>query len=224
MQVRLIAKTVGVAAEVTGKTTGELIAYIARVSNPGNQCNHLTASKLLTYCLRERHVSIFEQASLCLEIETSLAIATQILRHSSNKFQQFSLRYAESAMGYERSKARRQDVKDRQNSIDDLPEEVVVEFDKAQERIWEECYAAYKHAIDQGVAREVARMLLPQCTKTRLYMSGSIRSLIHYCEVRALGKGVQLEHREPAEAILTILLQEIPELSDYFDTLRKENE
>ena len=218
MNVRLISKTVGCSPETKDLTIGELLAYIARVSNPGNQCNHLTAPKLLTFCLREHHVSVFEQAHLGFEIETSLAIATQILRHASNKFQQFSGRYAEMSMGYEPSKARRQDTKDRQNSIDDLPEEVIIEFDKAQEEIWEKCYAAYKRALENQVAREVARMLLPQNTRTRMYMTGSIRSIIHYCESRAVGRGVQREHRDVGQAVLHILLQEVPELSDYFES------
>lgn len=223
MQVRLIAKTSGASEGLSGKSLGEIIAYVARVSNPGNQANDLTASKLLTYCLREGHVSVFETCSLTLEIDTSLAIATQILRHRSFTFQQFSLRYSESSMGYEPSKARRQDAKNRQNSIDDLDEDIVETFNRYQEVVWNTAHGLYLDALNRGVAKEVGRMLLPQNTKTRLYMTGSVRSWIHYCVSRC-ARGVQKEHKDIAEEALRILLQEVPELSDYFDTLRKENE
>jgi len=147
-------------------------------------------------------------ATLCLEITTSRAIAQQILRHRSFSFQEFSQRYAQ-ALDVEMYEARRQDVKNRQNSIDDLPDDVKQWFKQAQEDTWDESYSLYIQALDKGIAKECARGLLPLNTQTRIYMHGTIRDWIHYCEVRC-DKSTQLEHREIAEECKKILLKEYP--------------
>lgn len=213
MNVRLIAKTEGV-GDLKGKTVGELLAYVARVSNPSNQMNDETASKLLCYCLRNQHWSVFESASLTMEITTSRALAQQILRHRSFTFQEFSQRYAE-ATEFEVYEARRQDTKNRQNSIADLEQETLDWFKDAQNENNEESLRIYQHAIELGIAKEQARFLLPLSTRTTIYMTGNIRSWITYCDVRTK-PGVQLEHKEIALAALDILLQEVPEVAEYF--------
>lgn len=214
MNVRLIAKTEGV-GDLKGKTVGELLAYVARVSNPSNQMNDETASKLLCYCLRNQHWSVFESASLTMEITTSRALAQQILRHRSFTFQEFSQRYA-AATEFEVYEARRQDTKNRQNSIADLEQETLDWFRDAQNENNEESFRIYQHAIELGIAKEQARFLLPLSTRTTIYMTGNIRSWITYCDVRTK-PGAQLEHREIALAALDILLQEVPELAEYFN-------
>lgn len=215
MKVRLIARTEGV-GDLKGKTIGEMLAYVARVSNPSNQHNDKTAARLLSYCLRNQHWSVFETASLTMEITTSRAIAQQIIRHWSCRFQEFSQRYSE-AVGFEIYEARRQDTKDRQNSIDDLPEETKRWFFEAQQQNNEQCMALYKEALSKGIAKEQARFLLPLSTQTTIYMTGNIRSWITYCDIRGIKPGAQLEHREIALAALDILLQEVPELAEYFN-------
>lgn len=187
----------------------KLIAYIARVSNPENQSNPNIA-KLIRYCADNGHWSIFEQASMCVEIETSRAISAQLIRHNSCKFQEFSQRY--SALGtfdfviYE---ARRQDTKNRQSSIDDLDENTKEWFIAEQRRIWNTCYQSYQSAIRVGIAKECARMLLPISAKTRLYMTGSIRSWIHYIAART-HESTQKEHRDIAEMIKKEFMQAVP--------------
>lgn len=219
MNVRLIAKTEGV-GDLKGKTVGELLAYVARVSNPSNQMNDETASKLLCYCLRNQHWSVFESASLTMEITTSRALAQQILRHRSFTFQEFSQRYAE-ATEFETYEARRQDDKNRQNSIDDMSDEVKDWFHSIQNEINKDTLECYQLAIKSGIAKEQARFLLPLSTRTTIYMTGNIRSWITYCDVRTK-PGVQLEHKEIALAALDILLQEVPEVADYFKRMRGE--
>ena len=169
------------------------MAYCARVSSPQNQGNRDTEAKLLKYCAKHGHWSVFEHAFLTVEIETSLAIAAQLLRHRSFTFQQLSGRYAKMDTGFAKVKARRQDTKNRQNSIDDLPDDVVTWFDEAQSKIAEYSNLLYNEALQKGVAKEQARFLLPQSTMTRLYMTGNVRSWIHYLQSRC-ADGVQLEH------------------------------
>lgn len=212
--VRLVAKTEGV-GDLKGLTVGEILAYVARVSNPSNQMNHESSAKLLLYCLRNQHWSVFESASLTMEIVTSRAIAQQILRHRSMVFQEFSQRYSE-AMSVETYPARRQDTKNRQASVDDMSEEDKGWFLSAQEEIWAASKQSYDEAIRRGIAKEQARFLLPLATQTKLYMTGNIRSWLTYCKLRC-GKGTQLEHREIALGCLGVLLQECPELSEYFE-------
>ena len=191
---------------------GAVISYCARVSNPANQLNYETAPKLLKYCLEHKHYSIFEMASMCVEINTVRAISAQILRHRSFSFQEFSQRYSDaSAMGIEIMEPRRQDSKNRQNSIDDLLEVDKQFFREAQEELGLMAMTYYDEAIKRGIAKESARFLLPQSTATRLYMTGTIRSWIHYIQTRT-DESTQLEHRLIAAQIKKILIDSVPEL------------
>lgn len=182
------------------------IAYCARVSSP-NQENP-EYEKLLAYCIKNSHWSVFEQATLNLEITTSRAIAQQILRHRSFHFQEFSQRYAE-IQDYELYEARRQDVKNRQNSIDDMSLEDKKWFEDAQRVTWGCQYGMYKEALVRGIAKEQARFLLPLNTETKMYMHGTIRDWIHYINVRCYN-ATQKEHREIAEACKKILIEHYP--------------
>lgn len=184
------------------------MAYIARVSSP-NQGNPDYA-KLLAYCIRNKHHSVFEHAFMTLEVNTSRAIARQILRHRSFTFSEFSQRYAE--VGDERVivAARRQDSKNRQNSIDDLDGDIRFAFAEYQSRVWRLATDYYYAALDEGVAKECARALLPEgLTPSRLYMSGSVRSFIHWIELRT-GNGTQLEHQELALEAKKIFCEQLP--------------
>jgi thymidylate synthase (FAD) len=185
------------------------IMYMARVSNPKNQNSENT--KLLDYCIKHGHWSVFEMAHMTVEITTSRAIAAQILRHKSFSFQEFSQRYAE-AQQFELVSARRQDEKNRQNSIDDMSLKDFEWFYKAQGKVIELASKLYKEALDKGIAKEQARFLLPLSTQTKLYMSGSIRSWLHYLDLRC-GNGTQLEHREIAEEIKKIFIEKLPIIS-----------
>lgn len=187
-----------------------VIAYCARVSNPLNQKN-TKIDGLIRYCTQHGHWSIFEQANMVLEITTSRAIAPQILRHRSFSFQEFSQRYAE-VQNAKKYRARRQDEKNRQNSLDDLGEDTIFWFEKAQEEIWEIALSRYQEALQRGVAKECARALLPLSASTRLYMNGTVRSWIHYIQLRT-GNGTQLEHREIAEACREIFIEQFPAVS-----------
>jgi len=211
--VKLIAKTEGV-GDLKGLSVGEILAYVARVSNPSNQMNHETSAKLLLFCLKNQHWSVFESASLTMEIVTSRAIAQQILRHRSFVFAEFSQRYSE-AMSVEMYPARRQDTKNRQASVDDMSEEDKDWFLFVQEETWFAAKQSYDEAIRRGIAKEQARFLLPLATQTKLYMTGNVRSWLTYCKLRG-GNGTQLEHREIALGCRDVLLQECPELSEYF--------
>ena len=182
--------------------------YCARVSNPANQNSENT--KLLDYCIKHGHWSVFEMADMIVEIETSRAIAAQILRHRSFNFQEFSQRYAEVADdAVEIYQARRQDNKNRQNSIDDMPESTKKWFEKAQKTLWDKSIKYYNTALEAGIAKEQARFLLPLNTKTKLYMKGNIRSWIHYLDLRC-GNGTQLEHKAIADSIKDIFCQQFP--------------
>lgn len=187
----------------------QVIMYCARVSNPKNQDSGNT--KLLRYCLEHGHWSIFEMAHATYEITTSRAIAAQILRHRSFSFQEFSQRYAK-AQEYVPAEARRQDKKNRQNSIDDLSEDIKLWFDTAQSYIWDECNHLYTKALDLGIAKEQARFLLPLNTQTKLYMTGSIRSWITYFNVRC-GVETQKEHRDIALQIRDDLAHRLPNIA-----------
>ncbi len=189
-------------------TADELMAYLARVSNPKNQDNLKTIPKLLGYCAKNKHWSIFEQADLTVEIKTSRAIAQQMLRHRSFTFQEFSQRYA-AATDYILYEGRRQDVKNRQNSIDDMSKFRRWWFKIAQRLIWNFCFSFYKKALKKGIAKECARFILPLNTATTLYMKGSVRSWIHYIELRASGS-TQCEHREIAGKIKDIFCEHYP--------------
>lgn len=190
------------------------IAYCARVSNPKNQ-NNQGFEGLLKYCIKNHHWSIFEHAFMTLEINTSLAIATQILRHRSFTFQQFSQRYADSTelqLELPVPELRRQDTKNRQNSIDDLPADLSILLNVKIEDHFKESLKLYQEMLDAGVAKECARFVLPQATQTRLYMTGSVRSWIHYITLRC-ANGTQVEHKQIAEICKCIFIQEFPTLA-----------
>lgn len=189
------------------------IAYCARVSS-SNQDNE-NISSLLKYCVKNGHWSIFEMANMVLEIKTSRAIAQQILRHRSFSFQEFSQRYAVASKNVFHN-ARRQDSKNRQNSIDDLSEEVREEWNTYQMLHWEQCQALYQWALTHGIAKECARMVLPVSTETKLYMNGTIRSWIHYLDLRT-GNGTQLEHMEIANQAKEIFKEQLPIVSKALD-------
>lgn len=184
-----------------------VIAYCARVSNPANQENP-DIEKLIRYCAKHAHWSVFETANACLEIETSRAIAAQIIRHRSFAFQEFSQRYAK-VQGVEPVSPRRQDARNRQNSVDDLPDDVKEWWSEGYDRVIRESRRFYDEAIAKGIAKESARMVLPMASSSRLYMNGTIRSWIHYVGVRTT-EGTQKEHRDIALAIRDLLAAEIP--------------
>lgn len=183
--------------------------YCARVSNPANQNSENT--KLLDYCIKHGHWSVFEMGNMIVEIETSRAIAAQILRHRSFSFQEFSQRYAE-ANSTEVYPARRQDTKNRQNSIDDMDEDTKQWFLDQQEYINTVSMAAYEGALKLGIAKEQARFLLPLSTTTKLYMNGTVRSWLHYLDLRC-ANGTQLEHKEIADAIKVIFSEQFPNIA-----------
>ena len=187
----------------------KLVAYCARVSSP-NQDNP-KIEKLLEYCIDHGHWSVFETPSITIEINTSRAISAQILRHRSFTFQEFSQRYSE-VVGFKTYEPRRQDKKNRQNSVDDMTGEVRAWFSCAQDRVHTVCTYLYNEALEKGIAKEQARFLLPLSSKTKLYMTGNIRSWIHYCDLRCR-VDTQKEHRDIALAIREILKKELPIIS-----------
>ena len=185
----------------------ELVAFCARVSNPSNQLNTETSEKLITYLIKNAHWSPLEMVSACLEIETTRDIARQMLRHRSFSFQEFSQRYANPVKDLEfvTREARMQDPKNRQNSIDTDNSEIVNEWISKQNEVIEVATNAYNWAIDSGIAKEQARSVLPEGnTVSRLYMNGTLRSWIHYIELRA-GNGTQKEHMEIAKACAEVI-------------------
>ena len=180
----------------------ELIAYAARVSNPDNQMNKETVDKLLQYLIKHQHWSPFEMVSACLEITTTRDIARQILRHRSFSFQEFSQRYADPTKSLKRvsREARLQDLKNRQNSVEVNDDELQNEWIIQQDAVWLAAFKAYKWAIEMGIAKEQSRAVLPEgMMESRLYMNGTIRSWIHYIELRS-ANGTQKEHMEIAKA------------------------
>ena len=185
----------------------ELVAFCARVSNPSNQLNTETSEKLITYLIKNAHWSPLEMVSACLEIETTRDIARQMLRHRSFSFQEFSQRYANPVEDLEfvTREARMQDPKNRQNSIDTDNSEIVNEWTSKQNEVIDAATNAYNWAIDSGIAKEQARSVLPEGnTVSRLYMNGTLRSWIHYIELRA-GNGTQKEHMEIAKACAEVI-------------------
>jgi len=192
----------------------QTMAYIARVSNPSNQDNE-KYSGLLKYCIKHNHWSVFEQSSMSLEIETSRAIAAQILRHRSFTFQEFSQRYAAStALGdFDLPELRRQDTKNRQNSTNDLEPEKIEKFEKQMITLFSSAKSLYEQMLSQGVAKECARMVLPLCTPTRIYMTGSCRSWVHYINLRS-AHGTQKEHMQIAEECRKIFIEQFPNVSE----------
>ena len=192
----------------------QLMAYIARVSNPSNQDNEKYAG-LLKYCIKHNHWSVFEQSTMTLEIETTRAIAAQILRHRSFTFQEFSQRYASSNdLGdINLPELRKQDLKNRQNSTDDLAPNLVDKFERQMITLFSSAKSLYTQMLDAGVAKECARMVLPLCTPTRIYMTGSCRSWIHYINLRS-AHGTQKEHMVIAEACRKVFTEQFPAVSE----------
>jgi len=189
------------------------MGYVARVSNPNNQDNP-NVSGLLGYCIKHQHWSVFEQAHMTLEIETTRGIAAQILRHRSFTYQEFSQRYANTNMlgRIDIPELRSQDSKNRQNSIDDIPEAQKARLQGQIERYFSEGIDLYNELIREGVAKECARFVLPLATPTRIYMTGSVRSWIHYIELRS-AHGTQKEHMDIAEECRKIFIECFPIVS-----------
>ena len=193
----------------------QTMAYVARVSNPNNQENPNYA-KLLGYCIKHNHWSVFEQSFMTLEIETTRGLAAQILRHRSFTYQEFSQRYADSSLLSETiaiPELRRQDTKNRQNSIDDIDPFVKQEFEIKMRKHFDEAMVLYQSMLDMGIAKECARFVLPLATPTRLYMSGSCRSWIHYITLRS-ANGTQKEHMEIAEECKKIFSEQFPTVAE----------
>jgi len=192
-----------------------LVAYCARVSNPSNQLNAETNEKLVKYLIKHQHWSPLEMVSACLEINTTRDIAHQIVRHRSFSFQEFSQRYANpTEMGdmFEYSEARLQDTKNRQNSVETDSPEVQIFWEEAQREVIELAEKEYKKAIKMGIAKEIARKILPEgLTKTRLYMNGTLRSWVHYIDLRS-ANGTQKEHMEIAKACAEVITKIFPRI------------
>jgi len=191
------------------------MAYIARVSNPANQENPNYA-KLLKYCIEHNHWSVFEQSTMTLEIETNRGIAAQILRHRSFTYQEFSQRYADASLLTEEipvPELRKQDTKNRQNSTDDLDPELKRSFERRVKHVFADVMDLYDDMLAAGVAKECARFVLPLATPTRIYMTGSCRSWIHYINLRS-ANGTQKEHMEIAEAAKKLFICQFPSVAE----------
>ena len=190
------------------------MAYVARVSNPKNQDNDKFAG-LLKYCIQHGHWSVFEQAFMTIEINTTRGIAAQILRHRSFTYQEFSQRYADSNLlgDIELPELRRQDDKNRQNSIDDLDPEMVDKFNRQMNTLFSSAFALYNQMLKAGVAKECARFVLPLASPTRIYMTGSCRSWIHYINLRS-AHGTQKEHMIIAEECRKVFIEQFPAVSE----------
>jgi thymidylate synthase (FAD) len=194
----------------------ELIAYCARVSNPSNQLNTETSEKLIRYLIKHQHWSPLEMVSACIEITTTRDIARQILRHRSFSFQEFSQRYADPTkdLNFVTREARLQDTKNRQNSIQTDDTELQAWWDAKQKFLIEQATSIYTEAINRGIAKEQARAVLPEgLTESRLYMNGTLRSWIHFIELRS-ANGTQLEHQEVARACAEVIAQVFPMARD----------
>lgn len=187
----------------------QLITKMARVSNPDNDANMETAPKLLRYLIKHKHWSPFEMANLCVKISTQRDISAQILRHRSFTFQEFSTRYAVVNHGIDVPALRRQDYKNRQNSFDDVDPDTIHKYTGRILDLLTEVHTLYDNMITDGIAKETARRILPLCTNTTLYMSGTLRSWIHYIDLRT-DPATQLEHRKIAEEIKGIFCDEFP--------------
>lgn len=212
MTVRLIAVSTPVNSAVGLRTPEDLIAYAARVSNPANQLAG-SASRLLAYCIRHGHWSVFETVSMTVEIETTRAIAAQILRHRSFTFQEFSQRYAVVDTDPEPQEARSQDPKNRQASKDNLPNDVKQWWNDAQTKAYALATETYVEALERGIAKECARFVLPLATPTKMYMTGNVRDWIHYINLRS-ANGTQKEHASVAEEIKKVFMAVFPNVSE----------
>lgn len=192
------------------------VAYCARVSNPTNQNNTETSEKLVRYLIKHQHWSPLEMVSVCLEIETTRDIARQILRHRSFSFQEFSQRYADaSQLGFEMREARLQDLKNRQNSIETNNLALKAWWEERQNRVIKECKEAYQWALDSGIAKEQARAVLPEgITMSRMYMNGTLRSWVHYIQLRS-ANGTQKEHQQVAIACAAAIEPVFPMIKEF---------
>jgi thymidylate synthase (FAD) len=192
----------------------DIVAYCARVSNPANQNNTETNEKLIKYLIKNHHWSPLEMVSICLEIETTRDIARQILRHRSFSFQEFSQRYAVADLGFEPKEARTQDNKNRQNSIKTDNQELIDAWELQQKNVSETALNAYKWALENGIAKEQARSVLPEgMTVSRMYMNGTLRSWVHYIQLRS-SNGTQKEHQEVAIACAEVIKEIFPMITD----------
>jgi thymidylate synthase (FAD) len=197
------------------KSAEELIVFMARVSNPNNQDNTQGNDKLIRYLIKNQHWSPFEMVNVVMELNTTRDIARQILRHRSFAFQEFSQRYADPTkdLGFELREARLQDTKNRQNSIETHDRELQDKWDLMQQTLINNAEHAYNWAIDNGIAKEQARAVLPEGnTQSRMYMNGTLRSWIHYCELRR-SNGTQKEHMEIAEECWKIIAEKFPQVA-----------
>jgi len=191
----------------TTKDGEQLIAYMARVSNPNNQ-DSTDYHRLIKYLIKHKHWSPFEMVNICVEIETTRSIAAQILRHRSFSFQEFSQRYSKTDKAIP-TDIRRQDSKNRQNSIDDIDQFTVQDFQIKQQSLFDLSYSLYEEMLEAGVAKECARDVLPLCTPTKLYMNGTLRSWLHYCDLRC-ANGTQKEHMLIANDVKSIIADHYP--------------
>ena len=213
------ARIIGVTQPTDGSSVDEFVAYVARVSNPSNQNNKETAPKLLRYLAKHKHWSPFEMVNIVMEIETTRDIARQILRHRSFSFQEFSQRYADPTqdLGFVTREARLQDEKNRQNSIEYDNPELQASWRQKQAELSAMSQETYNWAIRRGIAKEQARVVLPEGnTISRMYMNGTLRSWIHYCQLR-MGPETQKEHREIAIDAWYQITQKFPSLKDALD-------
>lgn len=201
--------------ELSNLSMAEFLAYVARVSNPDNQHNHLTAVKLLRYLATHQHWSPFEMVNVVVEVVTTRDIARQILRHRSFSFQEFSQRYADPTRTFDTyavRDARLQDKSNRQNSIETSDQDLIDAWEAKQAQVQSTALAAYNWAVQNNIAKEVARAVLPEgMTPSRMYVNGTLRSWIHYCSVR-MHESTQLEHRELAQAIWGLVVEKVPPL------------
>jgi thymidylate synthase (FAD) len=212
MHVKLISYTQSVDQN---QSFQDLVAYCAKVSNPANQNNTETNEKLINYLIKNNHWSPLEMVSICIEIETTRDIARQILRHRSFSFQEFSQRYALANLEFELREARVQDKKNRQNSIEIDDCALKETWENVQDRVAETAESAYKWAIENGIAKEQARAVLPEgMTVSRLYMNGTLRSWVHYIKLRS-GNGTQKEHREVAVMCANVIEPIFPMIKDF---------
>lgn len=213
-EVRLMA-----VSQPSDMTAEEFIAYAARVSNPDNQMAHESAGRLLRYLVKHKHWSPFEMVSVTMEIKTTRDIARQILRHRSFSFQEFSQRYAEVVGDWDMREARLQDTKNRQNSVRTDDATVEQTWNMRQSHVWSIAYGAYRDALAAGIAKEQARALLPEgLTKSTMYMSGTLRSWLHYVDLRA-ANGTQKEHQEIAVLCKEALREHFPNIMEMLDEL-----
>ena len=196
----------------------DLVAYMARVSNPSNQNNTETSARLIKYLIKHKHWSPFEMVNMCVEINTTRSIAAQILRHRSFSFQEFSQRYAGVTQKPEALVVRRQDSKNRQSSIDDVDAYTTQDFQIKAQQVYDLSYSLYNEMLEAGIAKECAREVLPLSAPTKLYMNGTLRSWIHYCDLRC-GNGTQKEHRDIADECRLLIEQCFPLVSQALSSL-----